>query len=253
MFHELSVTTQGVILRDTRIVIPKSLRITLRGHQGIVKTKRLIRSRVWFHGIDDMVEQHVRRFRECQANSDRQSFEPLKPSKMPEKPTSSDPHQEAGTGLSTYVSTQTKRLFNKIRTPSEDCVEPVLDHLFSTFGAPEHYKTDNESPFQAYRFKACAEKWGFKHSKVTPEWPRANGKAESFMKKLGKVLKTAKISGKNEQEALREFLRWYHETPHLTTDVAPNYLFLGFSRISGIPSMIPETHTQTHAHARKCI
>jgi len=34
--------------------------------------------------------------------------------------------------------------------------------------------------------------------RVTPEWPRANGKAESIMKKLGKVLKTAKISGTNE-------------------------------------------------------
>jgi len=43
-----------------------------------------------------------------------------------------------------------------------------------------------------------AKKWGFKHRRVTPEWPRANGKAESIMKKLGKVLKTAKISGTNE-------------------------------------------------------
>ena len=48
MFHELSVTTEGVILRDTRIVIPKSLhtrtvKLAHGGHQGIVKTKRLIR------------------------------------------------------------------------------------------------------------------------------------------------------------------------------------------------------------------
>ena len=130
---------------------------------------------------------------------------------------------------------------SKIWTPSEDSVEPVLDHLFSTFGAPETYKTDNGSPFQSHRFMDFAKKWGFKHRRVTPEWPRANGKAESFMKKLGKVLKTAKGSGTNEQEALMEFLRRYHDTPHSTTGVAPNHLFLGFSRSYGIPSMLPET------------
>ena len=64
------------------------------------------------------------------------------------------------------------------------------------------------------------------------------------MKKHGMVLKTAKISGANEQEALMEFLRRYNETPHSTTGVAPNHLFLGFSRSSGIPSMLPETSEQ---------
>ena len=137
-----------------------------------------------------------------------------------------------------------KAFVSKIRTPSEECVEPVLEELFSTFGAPETYKTDNGSPFQSYRFKEFAAKWGFSHRKVTPEWPRANGKAESFIKKLGKVLKTAKVSGMDEQVALREFLRRYNETPHSTTGVAPNHLFLGFSRSSGIPSMLPETPEQ---------
>jgi hypothetical protein len=64
------------------------------------------------------------------------------------------------------------------------------------------------------------------------------------MKKLGKVLKTAQISGMDEQEALLKFLRRYRETPHSTTGVAPNHLLLGFSRSSGIPSMVPETSEQ---------
>ena len=107
---------------------------------------------------------------------------------------------------------------DKIRATDEDNVEKVLDRLFSMFGAPEVYKTDNGSPFQPHRFKAYIERWGCKHRKVTPEWPRANGKAESFMKKLGKVLKTSKISGQDEQEALRE-LRRNNDTPHSTTGV----------------------------------
>ena len=46
------------MLRDHRIVILKSLRkrVVELAH-GIVKTKRLIRSRVWFSGIDEMTLQ----------------------------------------------------------------------------------------------------------------------------------------------------------------------------------------------------
>jgi hypothetical protein len=54
------------------------------------------------------------------------------------------------------------------------------------------YKTDNGSPFQSHRIIAFAEKWGVPTQKSDP---RANGEAESFMNKLGTVLKTAKISG----------------------------------------------------------
>ncbi len=43
------------------------------------------------------------------------------------------------------------------RTTSEEQVEPFLDRLFGTFGAPEVYKTDNGSPFQSYLFKVFAE------------------------------------------------------------------------------------------------
>ena len=54
------------------------------------------------------------------------------------------------------------------------------------------------------------------------------------------------ICGMDEQEALLEFLRRYRETPHSTTGVSPNHLLLGFSRSSGIPSMVPETPEQVN-------
>ena len=111
-------------------------------------------------------------------------------------------------------------------------------------GAPVIYKTDNGSPFQPHAFREYAKKWGFKHRRVTPEWPRANGKAESFMKKLGKVLRTSKISGQDKNEALNEFLRAYSETPHSSTGIPPNHLIFGFSRTSGIPYLGPETLEQ---------
>jgi hypothetical protein len=174
----------------------------------------------------------------------------MKPTKMPEKPwafVSADFFGPTDGGWYWFINIDDHSNWawvDKIRATDEDNVEKVLDRLFSMFGAPEVYKTDNGSPFQSHRFKAYIERWGCKHRKVTPEWPRANGKAESFMKKLGKVLKTSKISGQDEQEALREFLRRYNDTPHSTTGVSPNQLLFGFSRSSGIPNMVPETPEQ---------
>ncbi|GFR83013.1 transposon Ty3-G Gag-Pol polyprotein [Elysia marginata] len=62
--EELSVF-DGIILRQNRVVIPTSLqmqviRLAHASHQGIVKTKQLIREKVWFPGIDQQVESHLR-------------------------------------------------------------------------------------------------------------------------------------------------------------------------------------------------
>ena len=57
--EELSVVN-GDILRGDKIVIPTSLRnkvvkIAHEGHQGLVKTKQFLRSRVWFPKMDETV------------------------------------------------------------------------------------------------------------------------------------------------------------------------------------------------------
>ena len=55
------------------------------------------------------------------------------------------------------------------------------------------------------------------------------------MKKLGQVLRHAKISGVGKEKSLQDFLRVYRETPHYSTKVTPAMLMMGFSRSSGIP------------------
>ena len=59
--NELTVTMEGVVLRGHRIVMPEALRdrtlaIAYQGHQGVVKTKQLLRTKAWWPKID----QHVR-------------------------------------------------------------------------------------------------------------------------------------------------------------------------------------------------
>ena len=63
---------KGTILRGNRIVVLNTLRdraveLAHVGHQGIVKTKRLIREKVWFPGVDKMAKEKVDSCLSCQA------------------------------------------------------------------------------------------------------------------------------------------------------------------------------------------
>ena len=69
---ELTVTSNGLILRGSRIVIPASLQqraieIAHETHSGPSKTKALLREKVWFPNIDKMVKNTMDRRIACQA------------------------------------------------------------------------------------------------------------------------------------------------------------------------------------------
>jgi transposase InsO family protein len=257
VFDEISSTTDGILLRGMRTIIPASLRhqaveLAHGGHQGIVKTKALIRSRIWFPGIDRLVEDKVQRCQLCQANGTKQSFEPLKPSRMPRGPWeefAGDFFGPLGDGTYLFVNfdAYSRNVFvNSIPSVAEHHVLPVLEDLFSVYGTPIEYKSDNGSPFQSYKFANFASRMGFKHRLISPLWPRANAEVERFMRNLGTALRTARMTGRPRHDVIRDFLKVYRETPHSTTKVAPNMLMFGFSRTSGLPELELGVHMDVH-------
>ena len=85
---ELSVANR---VRGSRIVVTKALQrrvvnVSHEGHQGIVKTKQLLRSAVWFPGMDRMTEDVVRSCLLCQAAAQQKPKEPLQMTELPERP-----------------------------------------------------------------------------------------------------------------------------------------------------------------------
>lgn len=72
MVKEELCVVDGLVLRADRVVIPLKLRkraieIAHRSHQGIVKTKRLLRETLWFPGMDRIVEETIAECLACQA------------------------------------------------------------------------------------------------------------------------------------------------------------------------------------------
>src|SRR6218665_1589320 len=181
-----------ILLRGTRIVIPQSpqtevIRLSHEGHQGITKTKKLLRQKVWFPCIDQAAEDAVNKCLSCQI--------------------------------------------------------PAFDRVFSKFGTPVTVKSDNGSPFNSEQFKKFAQYSGFKHRRITPCWPRANGEAERFMRTLKKSLQIAHVEKKNWKQEMYTFLRAYRSTPHTTTNKAPAEILLRYpfrGRIPGITKSVPD-------------
>ena len=81
-----------LILRGHRLVIPSKLRkrtidIAHHLHQGIVKTKQLIREKVWFSGIDQLVEETLHSCIPCQASNPKHTHrEPIRTTPRPAAP-----------------------------------------------------------------------------------------------------------------------------------------------------------------------
>ena len=89
--NELTSTTDGVVLRGTRIVIPASLQqrainIAHETHLEIEKTKSLIREKIWFPHVDNRIRDTMENCITCQAAGCINPPEPLPMTEKPELP-----------------------------------------------------------------------------------------------------------------------------------------------------------------------
>ena len=254
--HELTVTTKNdTILRGSRIVMPASLRhralqLAHEGHQGLIKTKQLLREKIWFPRIDQQAETMVQHCLPCQAANPENKLEPLKMSCLPSGPwrhVAADFYGPLPTGQTLMVVIDEYSRFVEVETVSSTAataVIPKLDKIFATHGIPELLKTDNGPPFTSYSFKTFARELGFQHRKITPLWPKANAEAERFMRTLGKAIRTARAHQKDWQKELNTFLRNYRSTPHSSTVKSPAELLMGRQ----IKTKLPEVPTLHHTH-----
>lgn len=225
--------TDTVLLKSDRLVVPAALQeriidIAHESHLGIVKTKALLREKVWFPCMDKMVETKVKACLPCQVVTPIYTREPLQMSVLPDNPfdeVSIDFAHEDGETLLLLIDDYSRFPFvEPVSSTSASAVIPKLDQLFATFGTPSVVKSDNGPPFNGEEFAKFAHVLGFRHRKVTPLWPRANGEVERFVKTLKKCIKAAKAEGRNWRKELQVILRNYRTTPHATTGVAPAVL-----------------------------
>ena len=248
-------------MRGSRIVIPRSLQhraisIAHEGHQGLVKTKQLIREKIWFPVIDKAVRDMIGSCIACQANSHPNPPTPLKMNDLPPKPWRTIHLDFCGpfpTGEYVLVAIDAYSRFPEvevIHSTSAKATILELERIFSTHGLPQIIKSDNGPPFTSTEFKTYMQEMGIKHQRITPLWPQANSEAENFMKPMTKAIRAAITEHKNWKKELYSFLLNYRATPHSTTKFSPAELLFNL-KIKMKPSASDAGHCKRPANPRE--
>lgn len=239
----------GILLRGHRLIIPESLQtkvvhIAHQSHQGVVKTKQHIRERVWFPGIDKLVEDAVKSCIPCQASYPGPSCrDPIMPTPLPPEPWHSLAIDFAGpfpSGDYCLVVIDEYSRYPEVEiisSTSSTVTTQRLKTIFARQGLPHIIKTDNGPPFNGNEFAQFTKEHGIQHRKITPLWPEANGEAERFMRTLNKNIRALAAENKNLKNELSTFLLQYRATPHSTTQISPFEALTGRIMKSGIPKI----------------
>lgn len=231
---ELSVGSEGVILRGHMIVIPESLQkrvlaLAHVGHQGMSKTKARLRAKVWFPAMDQMVEELTRQCHACTITGGDPAPAPViteEPSTVPWTHLSIDFGSfPDGRQLLVLIDSFSKfPVTEVVASTAFPHVQKALDKIFAIMDLPEEIKSDNGPPFQGQEFRAYLENKEIRHRKITPLWPQANGVVERLIRTINRALRIAVDREEDPEKALDQFLAIYRQTPHSTTKCAPAHL-----------------------------
>ena len=220
---------KGCILFDNRVLIPDALRNEIliqfhEDHPGVVAMKSIVRSLIWYPGIDKDVEELVKNCTQCQSN---RSLTPQKNYIEWPIPKSvwSRVHIDhffyegkiclvAVDALSKYIECEVVR-----STSTEDTIK-ALRIMFSHQGLCNLIISDNASVFLSADFKDFLDSCKIRHKTPPPASPSSNGQAERSVKVIKDLLKKCDKS-LDFQSKLSKVLLYYRSVPHSITKISP--------------------------------
>ena len=226
-----------IILKDNPIILPEifhktSVKLAYIGHQGVPKTKALMRHKVFFLGIGNAIENKITNCVPCQATGWTNSLSVVQPTKIPEKvwdTVNIDYLGPSPNGKYVLAMIDQRSRYPVIAvTSSTSAISliKILTQVFSQCGLPLKIISDNGPPFTSCELKSCFLKHSIQRQKIMPLWPQANGEMKRFMEPLTKVIRAAYIERKEWVTGLHEFVFAYRVTPHSFTNISPADLII---------------------------
>lgn len=255
---------EGVLLWGNRVIVPTKLRSSVLHelhdtHMGIVKSKALARSYVWWPKIDADIEEMVKSCIPCNLVKDNPQKASLIPWEWPTKPWQRL-HMDylrpvAGQYYLIVVDSHSKWLEAfPTKSMSTDVTIKILRQIFARFGLPEVLVSDNYASFESEVFQLFLKRNGIEHKRGAPYYPSTNGAAENSVRTIKRLLKTelAESTSTDLNKALNSFLLQYRNIPHATTKVSPAQALLGHSLRTRLDLLRPNpSRTATRVEERQ--
>lgn len=225
---------RGCIMWGYRLVIPEKLRKQVLSqlhisHMGIVKTKSLARSYVWWPNIDAELEILCKQCETCAAEAQAPPRAPPQPWPYHAQPWSRIHIDFLGPlNGKTYLvlidaTSKWLEVFDMPRTNAM-CVIRVLRATFARFGLPLEVVSDQGPPFTSSEFRNFLIRNGIRQSFSPIYHPASNGAAENAVKQCKRAIKKAIRESVDVDAALQTFLISYRNSIHSSTGDTPAML-----------------------------
>ncbi|XP_026314449.1 LOW QUALITY PROTEIN: uncharacterized protein K02A2.6-like [Hyposmocoma kahamanoa] len=259
----------GILMRGHKVIIPKVLQNKVlaelhNSHLGIVKAKCEARSKFWFPGVDQAIENLIKNCPTCSVDL---RISPPR-SKLIPWPYPKEPFYRIHMDFLGPIENQMYLVIVDAHSKWVECINmknnitttAVINKLYeymSRFGIPHTIVTDNGTSFTSENFSKFCALNGISH-KTTPIYhPASNGQAETYVKIAKKGIKSALITGKNNEDRHNNLLKYlfdYRNSVHTTTCQSPAMLVYGRKLRSRLDMLKPTPsapHTDVSHIVRK--
>lgn len=257
---ELTIES-GVLMWGYRVVIPpkcqqKVMESIHASHMGIVKSKSIARSYVWWPGIDDDLEKFIKGCEACATVRPSPPKTELKPWENTGKAWSRLHIDYAGpiNGNHFLIIMDSFSKWIEIfqtKTTTSDFTIGKLMHVFARFGLPDVIVSDAGTQFTSDVFKQFMSSNGIKAIVTPPGHPASNGAAENAVKTFKKTFRAALIFAKKNNRScdlnviIQRYMMDYRTTIHCTTGQTPAKLLLGRELKTRMNLLRPPSATET--------
>ena len=190
----------GLVYKGTRLIIPREgvrevCEALHAAHQGAETMLRRARDILYWPRMGEDIQQMADRCKICVLNSPANAKEPLVSHMTPKRPftkVASDIFYLKGLPYVVVVDYTTDYIeVEQIPDETAQSVIEACKRIFARHGRPLVVHSDNGPQYSSAEFSRFAMDWNFEHTTSSPYHPRSNGKAESAVKIVKNILKTA--------------------------------------------------------------
>ena len=214
-FREELTVEDGLVLKNTRIVIPAKLRqSTLKqiheGHLGLKKCQARAKCSVYWPGLYAELQDLVLNCPIClkfsqakrkpkQAKNNLGQEIPL----VPWTKLATDIfHFEGDSYLLVVDYTSRFPIVRKLTSMTGKAIARHMQAIFAEQSAPETLVSDNGPCYTSQEFQQLMQALAINHITSSPHYPQSNGLAEKYVQIVKSLFKKAKEEGKSYDQAL---------------------------------------------------
>ena len=190
-FRDELTVESGILMKNSKVLIPETLKQKYlkqihQGHQGIEACRSRAREFVFWVNINSDLKEMVEKCDICQSQQNSTASVQKYVSEVPPHPwhtLGSDLFYFHRIDFLVVVDYFSKYLIvRKIPNSTSSAVIKELGMIFSEFGNPLVFRSDNGPCYSSQEFKFFMQNWLVEHRTSSPHYPQSNGLAESMVK-----------------------------------------------------------------------